>query len=138
MPRRTFNNPTKIYLAARYSRSAELRRYRDILEEMGHTVTSTWIEGGHEALKEGGPELKAARAEFAYSDIHDLRQADTIICFMEEPRTPTRGGRHVEYGIALERGMELIVIGPKETIFHEIGEVFHYNTWEEFIANLTS
>ena len=34
----------KVYLAARYSRNAEMRMVRDVLEGLGHTVTSRWID----------------------------------------------------------------------------------------------
>ncbi len=127
-----------IYLAARYSRKEEMQRHRDTLVAAGHFVTCSWIDTSHEELKEGGADTKHLRAEFAQQDYDDLCCADTCISFTEEPRTATRGGRHVEFGIALEREMELIVIGPIEHIFHEMPDVQHFNTWEEFWAQYSS
>lgn len=50
-----------------------------------------------------------------------------MISFTEPPRSgASRGGRHVEYGIALARGVRVIVVGFRENIFHWLPQVeFH-------------
>jgi hypothetical protein len=40
-----------------------------------------------------------------------------------------KGGRHVEYGLALGLGKRLIICGPRENIFHTLPQVEHYPDW---------
>jgi nucleoside 2-deoxyribosyltransferase len=123
----------KIYLAARYSRRDELCKYRAILESKGHQVTSRWLQGGHEITKEGSTQAaQEARTRFAQEDWDDLMQADCCVSFTEEPRkTTTRGGRHVEYGAALAKGMRCIVVGFRENVFHCLPEVEFCEKFED-------
>jgi hypothetical protein len=126
------------YLAARYGRREELLAYRRELEEMGIGCTARWLNGDHEwrsgAVDDGhslsGPPAEARR--YASEDIDDLAAADTFICFSEEPRSShSRGGRHVEMGIALALAKRLIVVGPRENVFHCLPAVHHCPTWTD-------
>jgi hypothetical protein len=125
----------KFYLAARYSRAAELCQCRQELEVHGHTVTSRWLNGGHEVVKEmSGAAADAERRRFALEDWSDLMAAEIVISFTEEPRTTNgRGGRHVEFGAALALRKPCIIIGPRENVFHHYPGVEHYDTWQQFI-----
>lgn len=126
----------KIYLAARYSRREELCAYRTQLEVLGHTVTSRWLNGKHQIDSSGKPigdagealvedhdestHVKAAalRESFAREDLQDVLAADLLIAFTEVPRSGhSRGGRHVEFGIALGRQTPICIVGPRENIF---------------------
>lgn len=121
----------KIYLASRYSRAPELRKYRTQLAELGHQVTSRWLDGGHE-IKPGGSEQAAdhERQRFAVEDFSDMLDADCVISFTEEPRkTNTRGGRHVEFGGALATGKRCIVVGWRENVFHHYPGVEFHTDW---------
>ncbi len=126
----------KIYLAARYSRAAQLRDVRAKLEANGHEVTSRWIDGGHEVTKEGSTEAAhTERSRFAEEDWHDMMQADCVISFTEEPRTTkTRGGRHVEFGGALGAGKRCIVVGWRENVFHCLPQIEFYPSWDGALA----
>jgi len=121
----------RVYLAARYSRAAELRTYRAELELKGYVVTSRWIDGGHELSKEGSTEAaEAERTRFAIEDRADLMSADIVVSFTEEPRkTTTRGGRHVELGMALASGRRNIVVGYRENVFHCLPEIEFFPDW---------
>lgn len=148
----------KIYLAARYSRREELYEYRAQLQEMGHIVQARWLNGEHQlsdtgtpigedgaALVEGqlrsGEKLsereQSARAavlrtKFATDDWEDVNAAECVISFTEAPRSKAnRGGRHVEYGIALANRARVIVIGHRENIFHWLPQVEFFETWEQ-------
>lgn len=142
-----------IYLAARYSRRAELCGYRDTLTAMGHIVTSRWLNGDHqisdngqpigetgEALIEGddgstSPKAIALRERFAQEDIKDVKDADILIAFTEPPRSnASRGGRHVELGIALGLGIKVWVIGHRENIFCWLPEVSFFPSIYEALA----
>lgn len=115
----------QIYLAARYSRFPEMQQHRAKLEALGYEVTSRWINGDHQMPEEGSPQAKhAERIRFATEDRDDLAAADIVIAFAEEPRkTTTRGGRHVELGMALALGKRVIGVSWRENVFFCLPEV---------------
>lgn len=143
---------TTIYLAARYSRRLELCGYRAELAEHGIDVPARWLNGSHqldnagnaigdhgEALVEqhdahGSAEAPAPlREKFARDDIEDVLAADILIAFTEAPRTSnSRGGRHVELGIALGARIPIVVVGPRENVFCHLPEVQHFEDWHAF------
>jgi hypothetical protein len=147
----------KIYLAARYSRREELCGYRSEIEELGHTVQARWLNGEHQIANDGAPigengealvegtlrsgellsereqseRAASLRSRFALDDWEDVNAAEVVISFTEPPRSKAnRGGRHVEYGIALARGARVIVVGYRENIFHWLPQVEFFETWE--------
>lgn len=125
-----------IYLAARYSRREELLGYVADLERLGHVVTSRWLHGNHQ-IDDAGLSTEAKRAErerFATEDWNDLKSASVCISFTEAPRSSnSRGGRHVEFGAALALGHRVIVIGPRENVFHCLPIVEHFDNWTDFM-----
>lgn len=131
----------KIYLASRYSRFPEMQERRSDLERAGHSVTSRWINGDHQ-IDDAGLSIQAKEAErirFAQEDRDDLLAADCVISFSEKPRsTNTRGGRHVEHGMALALRKRVIVVGHRENVFHCLPEVEFFERWEDAAAALTA
>ena len=122
-----------IYLAARYARREEINSYAAELRDDGHIITSRWLEGGHEAetyeLK-SGKTLSKTGWKFAIEDLQDLERADCLISFTESPDSPYgRGGRHVEFGWALATTKRVIIVGPRENVFHCLNRVEHYYNW---------
>lgn len=126
----------KVYLAARYSRRKELCGYRTLLEQSGHVVTSRWLNGDHQVSDNGTPIGEAGEAliegddgsssncaaelrqTFAKEDFDDVARCDLLIAFTEAPRSgSSRGGRHVELGMALAYGRDVMVVGHRENIF---------------------
>lgn len=110
-----------VYLAARYSRHKELQDYAYELMEQGHTITSRWIWGDHQIDDDGlsTEAKKTERERFAEEDYSDLMGSNICISFTEVPRSSnSRGGRHVEFGIAIATNMRCIVVGPRENVFH--------------------
>lgn len=124
----------KIYLAARYSRRDQMRELAAELRRLGHTVTSRWLGGTHEL----GPEGRSVeaetrlRAEFAREDLDDVLAADCVVSVTEAPDAkPSRGGRHVEFGVGLALGKRLVVIGHRENVFHTLPQVeFFAGQWD--------
>ena len=131
----------KIYLAARYSRRVELLAYRDALEALGHTITSRWLHGDHQ-VDDKGLSLEAhatERERFATEDFNDVMSAKLLVAFTEIPRTSnSRGGRHVELGIALGAGLETVVIGPRENVFCCLPCVRVYDAFAGFMSELAA
>jgi hypothetical protein len=125
-----------IYLASRYSRYQEMQAVRADLEKLGHVITSRWINGGHQISDDGlsAQAKEEERKRFATEDLYDLMQAECVVSFTEPPRsTNSRGGRHVEFGIALGRGMRVVVVGPRENVFHCLPAVDYYESYESCI-----
>ncbi len=114
----------KVYLAARYSRNAEMRMVRDVLEGLGHTVTSRWIDqhGGNLPDSLTPEKLNAepdAGTGYARIDVEDLAAADTLVSFTSADGGG-KGGRHVEFGLAFGLGLDLVIVGPREHVFHTL------------------
>ena len=128
-----------IYLAARYSRLEELQGYADDLRAIGHRVEARWLLGDHQ-IHEGADKVEAATMSvpiegrvFAEDDVLDVASADMLIAFSEEPRAggASRGGRHVEFGLALAWRKKVIVVGPRENVFHTLPGVKHFWSWDD-------
>lgn len=125
---------SKVYLAARYSRHPEMRGYRDDLEAMGHKVTARWIDCHTDVV---GDFTSSFTQEFLNAnpekcgplgqhDIDDLDAAEWVISFTGGG---LKGGRHVEFGYALATGKRLVVVGPRENVFHTLASVEHFEDW---------
>ena len=133
-----------IYLAARYSRLEELQGYADDLRAIGHRVEARWLLGDHQ-IHEGVDLVEADSISvplegrpFALDDYVDVFKADMLIAFSEEPRAggASRGGRHVEFGLALAWLKQVMVVGPRENVFHTLPSVHHFWHWSEALAVL--
>ena len=148
-------NRMNIYLAARYSRRDELCEYREQLRNMGHDVPAVWLDGSHqisdtgtpigesgESLVEGDNESQSERAaelrvKFAADDFGDVYKCNRLIAFTEPPRSSaSRGGRHVELGMAIGMGKQVWVVGHRENIFCWLGAVTFFETWQECLKRL--
>lgn len=129
----------RVHLAARYSRREELCLYRADLARLGYFVTSRWLDGSHEVGGDG-LSVEAARADherFAREDWEDVTTADVVISFTEPPRSkPGRGGRHVEFGVAMALGKLCVIIGPRENVFHCLPGIVHHDDWSGFLGRL--
>lgn len=142
----------QIYLAGRYSRRQELAAHAAELTALGHVVTSRWIDGDHQWSVPGladqtesgfaandNSEVPAEAYRFAQDDLEDVFAADVVVCFTEPPRTPnmnSRGGRHVEMGLALAWDKDVLVVGWLENVFCLLPEIEFCATWPEALAAL--
>ena len=131
----------KIYLASRYTRREELLRYAQELAGMGHIITSRWIYGSHQISDDGLSDeaCEELRKRFALEDYIDLLTAECVVSFTEPPKSPfSRGGRHVEFGMAIASSKRCIVVGYRENVFHCLPGVQFYPDWESLNKALTS
>jgi hypothetical protein len=113
-----------VYLAARYSRHAEMRQYRDDLQTRGVLVSSRWIDqhGGDVLESFVAEKLNADPehcAQYAKIDLDDLAAADTVISFTGMGGGG-KGGRHWEAGWAYAARKRQILVGPREHVFHTL------------------
>lgn len=125
-----------VYLAARFSRFDELNRYREELAELGIEVSSRWLDGGHEWVGTPDDEIPVDELRrFAMEDIDDILASDLLVCFTEPPKSgPARGGRHVEFGIALALGKPILCVGYIENVFYSLPSVLFASTWDHALA----
>ena len=144
------SGPLVVYLAARYGRREELCGYKADLESRGHQVPARWLLGDHQvhgleaaqAVERGGAVPAPQARLFAEDDMADLLASDVVISFTELPRTSaSRGGRHVEFGVALGlrraggQVRRLFVVGPLENVFHALPEVDGiFTSWGAFLS----
>jgi hypothetical protein len=130
----------KFYLAASYARRREMQGIAAALEAFGPQVTSRWVRGDHELDDGLTNEAKAGlNARFGGEDIEDIHAADVVVSFTEPPQSAyARGGRHVEFGVAVASGKRLIVIGYRENVFHWLPQIEFYERWEDIIRTLTN
>ncbi len=126
----------RIYLAGSYGRREELCEYAAERRSMGYIVSCRCLTDDHSIEDDQltkGELLMRTVSRFAEEDLQDLLRADCIISFTEMPKeTVSRGGRHVELGFALAQDdkMRLIIVGPRENVFHYLPVIEHYDTWE--------
>lgn len=81
----------------------------------------------------------AMRQKFAQDDFRDVTMCELLIAFTEQPRSEggrSRGGRHVELGIALGMMKRVWIVGPRENIFCWLEDVRQFDTFEEAMAAL--
>jgi nucleoside 2-deoxyribosyltransferase len=123
----------KVYLASRYSRYPEMQGYREELAAIGITVTSRWINGDHEWVGVPDEDMPLeVGAHFATEDVEDIDISDLVVNFTEAPRTTNgRGGRHWECGYAYAQGIDQVVVGHREHVFHCLTDIIFVETWEE-------
>jgi len=132
----------RIYLAARYPRRSEMLGYAMQLEELGHTVTARWIKGSHLISDDelnSGETYRMLGERYALEDLADVGSADILICFTDEPRTAvssSRGGRHVELGVALMAGKGVWLVGPIENAFHCLSSIRRFDSWDDALRAL--
>ena len=118
-----------IYLAAAFRRKAEIAKYAATLRQMGFAIVSTW----HDRLDDESDTEEASHEDlrkFAILDLDDLHQADQFILFNGVGR---RGGRLVEFGYAVAYQLDIMIVGPKTTIFDHLPGIIHYPEWEDVI-----
>jgi hypothetical protein len=147
----------RVYLAARYDRREEMVEYARIINQIdNYVVAAKWLSGAHQVAPNGlclgddgvalveckdigiaSEENAALREKFALDDWNDVIMCDIMMNFTEPPdSTSTRGGRHVEFGMALVLNKRPIVVGYKENIFHWLPQIEFYPTWQEAIKAL--
>lgn len=135
----------KTYLAAAYGRRAEIKRYADALKDerfpfrwgsrYDHErfeINSSWLD------KFDPAESAAEKLAWAIKDMVELSGSELLIVFSNPPETDaSSGGRHVETGIAIAKNIQIILIGPRENVFHYGPWISaRFDTWEDFFETI--
>jgi len=127
----------KFYIAARGERQQDARDAAARIEiELGHLCTAQWLKVPDIRSHDGKPKILLGEA---VRDLEDILISDYVVCLSESSTTPTlRGGRHVEFGYALAKGLPLIIIGPRENVFHFLPERYKITQFDNLEAFLQS
>jgi hypothetical protein len=122
----------KVYIAAPYSRKDQMNVYAAELRKGGVEVTSSWLNEIHPPTVQMPDLTHEEHQKYAIQDIKDVRAAKAMVFFTDQTKQIIRAGRHVEFGIAIERRMPIFVVGlEKENLFHHAPGVMHFKTWED-------
>ena len=122
----------KVYLAAPYQQKDQINIYAAQLRAGGVEVTSSWLDETHKPTVQMHELTSAEHLEYAVRDVADIRKAKIFVLFTDPTKTVFRAGRHVEFGIAVERGMPIYVVGAEfENIFHHLPKVLHFTEWSD-------
>jgi hypothetical protein len=124
-----------VYFAARYARQAELNQYRAELEALGCEVTSRWLTVA--SRRPGVAYSEEDWQRLAVVDQEDVLAADALVCFSEDEGLGGNGGRHVELGMAVALGKQVILVGRREHIFHRLPEITVVESWPEALRLLS-
>lgn len=109
-----------IYIAGRFEAAPRLRWYRDELLREGFRVSSSWLE------EKPGSEP----TEMAEKDLREVRECDLLI--LDTFDSDDRGGREVEFGIALGLKKPIWLVGPVRNIFHNLASQ-QYKNWGDLL-----
>lgn len=127
----------KCYLSSQYGRKFEMAAHAVVLENNGHQVISRWISENlaHKAEDDAKASL-FQQEQRATRRLEDLGTAQVFFAFTESETNhgTSRGGRHVELGVALAGNKVIVVVGPREHIFHTLADLW-YPTFEEFLTD---
>jgi nucleoside 2-deoxyribosyltransferase len=140
----------RVYLAAAWSRRAEIALVAEKLRAVGVEITSNWL-AEEKAMQTGAME-KFLR-DRAYIDLSDVDRADAIVRFtdayvdhekttpwMDRKTTPymipshfASGARMFEMGYAKARGKTMYVVGGKQNVFDRLDGVIHLKDVDELL-----
>lgn len=133
----------KVYLAAPYASRETVAGYAAELTRIGFTVTSSWLGETHDinptttGAATGLPDKEAD--SHAKTDLRDIAKSDLFVLLTEKSVDVdgSSGGRHVETGYALAKGLPVIVVGDAENIFHRLTYVTRVPEWHEAVLELS-
>jgi hypothetical protein len=128
----------RVYIAASYARHADLQPVKRSLDTMGHKVVSRWLERSFKTIDDGRKRdwaTPSRMADEAAMDFTDVTKCDTFVLEGAPEGTCVRGGKYVEFGVALAQGKSLHVIGHRELMFMHLPQVAFHETWYDFLAH---
>lgn len=123
----------RVYLAGPYSWQKEIKKFALELVALGIESTASWLYESASPNSTLNQFPDSEHQEHALDDMRDIDRADVVAVFTIDPLGPPkpRGGRHWETGYAYGRGKEVVVVGPKENLFHYLETVKQFDTKEQ-------
>lgn len=135
---------SKVYIAAPYGLRHDLLENARRLSSLGHEITSRWLNepssndyfvqylhARRDGLIPPDPTSDSKLSTIALHDYQDLQRADVFLRFGPTAEHQSVGqGRFVETGMAFALGLEVVLVGPRESIFDYLPLVQVYETFE--------
>lgn len=150
----TFNpntQPKRAYLAAPYVARDWVRAQASALDSVGWVSSSSWAYETHEISAgtiDTAPQRSAEQVrKHVDMDLEDVARSHALVLFTEnylrkhiETDLPmTSGGRHIETGYAMCLGLDIVVVGEPENIFHRGGAYTQIvEDWDEALWLLST
>jgi hypothetical protein len=125
----------KIFLSGRWSQREALREVRDALKPLGHEVTSRWIDKDSDDKSERERLLQPVAEQNAIDNLEDIAKSDCVVSFTQG-KGGKKGGRHVEFGVAVALNKWCVLIGTPENAFHWLPNIERYDSLEEWLDSL--
>lgn len=124
-----------LYLASRFSRQFELREYAKAFVAAGHTITSRWVEH-HPGITDETTDEE--RRMIALEDVEDVKRSDYLVLFTEPAGDPANkgSGHHTEFGIFYALNIPILIVGPRENLFHYLPGVYQVGSVESAVEYL--
>jgi hypothetical protein len=125
-----------VSFSARLGRREELRAYRAQLVDAGYNVVSSWLDSDEDDADVDEDTL----ADRQQRNLEDIDTSTLHVAFTEPPgrevKGATRGARHFDAGYAYSIA-RVAVVGPRENGAHCEALCDRYETWDEFLEDLT-
>lgn len=123
--------PLRVYIAARYSRKAEVRELARLIEQCGAKVCTEWFNGPEcdDAKKLG--DLYCENA--ASTDVNSVSTSNLFVVLSGSGR---HGGMHFETGLAFAQGIPIWLVGEPENIFQCLPWIERFANCEEMLSAL--
>lgn len=126
----------KIYIAASHPRFEQAENFALMARTAKIDVTSHWhSQPDKESYTPKDPtKLPKIMEGASERDLWEVKSADILVVITGD--TLTKGGRHAEVGIALGEGKEVLLIGPREMVFHYHPRVVQFHSEASCLAYL--
>lgn len=116
-------------MASFFDTRARLAEHVATLQNAGHQIVSTWLMEHPGASYAGVTE--GYRLACGLVDKEEISRAALFI--LDTIDESPRGGREVEFGIALAQGIPVIIVGPMRNVFHRLA-FRHFEEWSKALS----
>jgi hypothetical protein len=120
----------KVYVAGFFDSQARLKETALRLADLGYEITSTWLD----EVPTPDPDEHYLNM-CAIRDLEDIKRSDAVI--LDTQDINPRGGREVEWGVALTRMIPRYIVGPSRNVFHRLATL-HFTTWESALDHFAA
>ena len=121
-----------VYIGARFSMAPEANALAAELKDAKYDIASSWHTDDSEPAWDN-PVIQAQRAMRDYTE---LMGADAFVQLTGNPREDTRGGQHVELGMAIAWNKVIIVVGQRGHVFHYLETIGHVDHASQVVEGL--
>lgn len=111
----------RAYIASKFENQDQFHELREMLESYGHTVTRDWTKESIARSTEPGYITKCAEEDYS-----GVVEAEVLVLI---PTKEPMAGAFVEFGIALGKGLDIIIVDPfnesyQKNIFYHLHNAF--------------